>query len=72
MNFPYQIIMMYRNGEVGDYGYFLCAKKLYEDLLKEAKREYEHRGHIYEPYLLTLNKLGFPIERKKIPLDEIT
>ena len=70
-NFSYQIVMMYRNGETGEHGYFLCAKESHEDLLSEAKKEYLYRGHKYEPYILTLNERGHSIKREKIPLEEI-
>lgn len=72
MSFPYQIVMMYRYGETGDHGYFLCAKKLREDLIEEAKKEYKQRGHKYEPYILTLNDKGYCIKRERVDLSELT
>jgi len=68
MNFLYKVVMMYRYGDTGEHGYFLCAKKRHEDLLEEARKEYERRGHKYEPFLLTLNKSGIPIKREKMEL----
>ena len=59
-----QVIMMYRNGDPGEHGYLLCIGKN----IKEAKREYERRGHKYEPFLITINKKGFPKSREKLEL----
>ena len=59
-----KIIMMYRNGDTGEHGYFLCAGKN----IDEARKEYERRGHKYEPFLLTLNKEGLVKSREKLEL----